>query len=1231
MADIATLGIRVTSNGINDANRGLRDLEQQGARTEGATNRMSNAFGALKAAIAAVGVGVAVREFVQAADQMSLLNARLKLSTSTTQEFAAAQRQLFSLAQQNSVGLAETIQLYTRLAEPIKRVGGGMNEVIGITDTFQKALQLGGVTAQEAASATLQFGQALGRGALSGDEFNSIAEASPRILKAIADGANLPIEKLKQLGAEGKLTSDVIGNALLSVRKDITQEFASLPDTVGKATERMKNDFLAMTADINNAGGFTQGMAEALDGLRALIPPIKEELIDAAQQYAAWWERNSAEMGVVFDHVTGIAGKAWDLARAAAEVAGTISEWALQSGAVSTVLETLHVLAVNIAYIFRQIGIELGGMAAQAAAVLRLDFDGAAAIGEMMRADAAKARAEVDALSDRILNARQSALEAKSAIAGVSAEAAKGEPAFKKLAVSTKDADDATKAIRKSTEDYGKYLRDKLTKDLEAARKAQDDLTRRYAEALGPLEEHALQLERELETYGKTEAQIARTTVQRYEEVRALAAANGASADYLKTLDLEIAARKRIAEATAGIEVRRANEDAARDAADEWQRTADDIERTLTDALMRGFESGEDFAENFRDVLINMFKTLVLRPIIQPIAQGMSGFVLQGLGMGAPGGGATDWFGMARSGYSMYSNSSIAAQYFGGTMSGANALGTMYGNATGTGLDGLIGATGGWGTAPYTPGLGTFAAGIGTGMWAYNQTGSYTAGVAGGALGMAGAGALAGGMGAAAAGTGIAAGAGAGAMGALAAIPGWGWAALAGAAILGDLFGDEEDPRLTFQMRRNLMPDGIQFGQEGYNQYAWEDAHKGFDRVTARGAFGNIGLHIGSKDVDAHKMTETFQNMAAFDDILAQWMTAKEIEIVRSDMDGWMSSHSNRRNTGGAMTERYLAIAESLGLDLGDVKDPKSAGQALLNAVRVDDLQEMFGRVGHDIGREAAMAWMQERTRTESVVGPDGKRQNVEVDGFTELAAAAGQMDALLYARPDDAWRQIQEGVVDMFEGIGQTAPKSIDDFRRMTEALDLSTDAGRDMYLELAKIAPAFMEVANAVQQAFDLISQSTASTIESFRMDVMSDQEKYAYYDQRIDDTLSKLDTANDPNEILSLYNKGNTDLRNAWALLSPEEKKRLLPEFEDRAMELEARSQGRLSITPQEDAKAQGQAIGEAVKTAITETLTEIGNNLAAAGSDQAASSEALRAAIESLPDRIVIGSGSEVGLG
>lgn len=138
---------------------------------------------------------------------------------------------------------------------------------------------------------------------------------------------------------------------------------------------------------------------------------------------------------------------------------------------------------------------------------------------------------------------------------------------------------------------------------------------------------------------------------------------------------------------------------------DEWTRTSEQINSTLTDALMRGFESGKDFAKNLRDSMVNMFKTLVLRPIVSAIVQPVSMVVngvgqagMQAVGMG--GGSALSTVGNA---------ASIASGV--GAMGGAFAggMGWLTGATTFSGAMSAGGSLVAAGGAGIAPGLGMMA------------------------------------------------------------------------------------------------------------------------------------------------------------------------------------------------------------------------------------------------------------------------------------------------------------------------------------------------------------------------------------------------------------------------------------------------------------------------------------------------------------------------------------------
>lgn len=217
-------------------------------------------------------------------------------------------------------------------------------------------------------------------------------------------------------------------------------------------------------------------------------------------------------------------------------------------------------------------------------------------------------------------------------------------------------------------------------------------------------------------------------------------------------------------------------------------KASEEINRTLTDALMRGFENGKGFAENFADTVKNMFSTMVLRPVISAVMAPVSG-VINGVvqsGLNAVGlGGGNSLLSTASNVSSLHSlttgNSLVgqAANWL-GIGSSAAAAGTGLGLTAASAGAGAIGA--GIGSSI---GLGAAGTAAGTGL-------GLTAGASGLGLtaGSAGASVIGGSLGTSAAVTSGAVGAGAGAgglTGALAAVPGWGWALAGGAMLLSQL------------------------------------------------------------------------------------------------------------------------------------------------------------------------------------------------------------------------------------------------------------------------------------------------------------------------------------------------------------------------------------------------------------------------------------------------------------
>lgn len=225
-------------------------------------------------------------------------------------------------------------------------------------------------------------------------------------------------------------------------------------------------------------------------------------------------------------------------------------------------------------------------------------------------------------------------------------------------------------------------------------------------------------------------------TIKRLEEKAAQMMGNE---DAVLAIKKEIEARKELISLIGQKDQREAAKKEAEKAASDWQKASEKIEDAITDSLMRGFESGKGFAENLRDTVENMFKTLVLRPIIkatvEPFAQQISQSMMGGTGStGASFLGGNAYAIGSYVGYAdaIYSASEGRWGEAAGTAIGtaiAGPVGAMVGKAIGSFADELFRGDAG---TPHMGGSSYYSAstGLSTGAGVYgvgSKSGTYSA------------------------------------------------------------------------------------------------------------------------------------------------------------------------------------------------------------------------------------------------------------------------------------------------------------------------------------------------------------------------------------------------------------------------------------------------------------------------------------------------------------------------
>ena len=284
-------------------------LAEAHKRAEAGANGASSAIGSFFARFVAVAsVVAAVREVLKLADAYTVLQNKLGTvsgSQAQTNELTAA---IFDIAQRTSVGVGEVASSFTRFDRALQPLGKSQAEVLRMTETINKALLLGGATSQEAAGALLQLSQGFNAGKLQGDEFRSVAENMPSLLKAVAEVMGVSSSAVKRLGSEGKITSEVMFKATLLMQESTDAAFGKMQKTMEQAGVNMKNSIMSFIGEVNKSIGLTAAMANNTIDLAGKIDDLSRSTMNGGNGFIDFLK----SMGDVYTMAKELVGNAID-------------------------------------------------------------------------------------------------------------------------------------------------------------------------------------------------------------------------------------------------------------------------------------------------------------------------------------------------------------------------------------------------------------------------------------------------------------------------------------------------------------------------------------------------------------------------------------------------------------------------------------------------------------------------------------------------------------------------------------------------------------------------------------------------------------------------------------------------------------------------------------------------------------------------------------------------------
>lgn len=349
---VTSLRLKVDSTDVKNAEKDLNNLTRASVNTEKSTGMLYRSFASLSTILGTIGVAALIKEFINIADQMNLVDSRLKMVSASTAEYVAQQKALLSISKDTYSSVSDITTLYTKLNPALKAIGATTKDVNNITSSFSKGLKLGGANTAEAASATLQFAQAMGSGVLRGEEFNAIAEASPKLMQYLADGLGVPITSMRKLAQEGELTSGKVGGALLKMSTQINEDFTQIPITVGMATTNLKTDLSIAIMEFDKTTGATKALAETISGLSADLSGYTKDVSNFYLQVSKFIQDHNEALKTSAALVAGVATAYYGFIAGGAVITGirgiTTAVYGLRTAMIALQASSPILLAISV-------------------------------------------------------------------------------------------------------------------------------------------------------------------------------------------------------------------------------------------------------------------------------------------------------------------------------------------------------------------------------------------------------------------------------------------------------------------------------------------------------------------------------------------------------------------------------------------------------------------------------------------------------------------------------------------------------------------------------------------------------------------------------------------------------------------------------------------------------------------------------------------------------------------
>lgn len=226
------------SHSIKDAHNNQEEFNNSinTANTNG-----NNLLSTVRNIAMAVGGIATVKKLFELSDEMTNNRARLSLIVDDKGSVEELQNKIFASSMNARASYQTTTDIVTKLGLQAGKAFKGNDELIAFAEQLNKTFVISGTNASGIESTMYNLTQALSTGVLRGQDLNAVFSNAPQIVQNIADYLDVPIGKIRDMAADGKISAQIVKNAMLKAADETNAKFNKMPMTWNQVWTKMKN------------------------------------------------------------------------------------------------------------------------------------------------------------------------------------------------------------------------------------------------------------------------------------------------------------------------------------------------------------------------------------------------------------------------------------------------------------------------------------------------------------------------------------------------------------------------------------------------------------------------------------------------------------------------------------------------------------------------------------------------------------------------------------------------------------------------------------------------------------------------------------------------------------------------------------------------------------------------------------------------------------------------------